>query len=51
MGVSVTVVEAADHIMPVEDAEISAMAEKLFFNRGSLSITAMRIRPRPPEMG
>ncbi|MGB2436901.1 MAG: FAD-dependent oxidoreductase, partial [Candidatus Puniceispirillales bacterium] len=34
MGVSVTVVEAADRIMPVEDAEISAMAEKLFTDRG-----------------
>jgi dihydrolipoamide dehydrogenase len=34
MGVSVTVIEAADRIMPVEDAEISAMAEKLFVARG-----------------
>ncbi|MGB0690491.1 MAG: FAD-dependent oxidoreductase, partial [Candidatus Puniceispirillum sp.] len=34
MGVSVTVVEAAGRIMPVEDAEISAMAEKLFTDRG-----------------
>ncbi len=34
MGVAVTVVEAADRIMPVEDAEISDMAEKLFTARG-----------------
>jgi dihydrolipoamide dehydrogenase len=34
MGVSVTVIEAADRIMLVEDAEISAMAEKLFVARG-----------------
>src|SRR6056300_682140 len=30
MGVMVTVVEAADRILPVEDHEISAMAEKAF---------------------
>ena len=34
MGVMVTVVEAADRILPVEDHEISAMAEKAFIARG-----------------
>lgn len=34
MGVNVTVVEAADRILPVEDHEISAMAEKAFIARG-----------------
>ena len=34
MGVKVTVVEAADSILPVEDHEISAMAEKAFMARG-----------------
>lgn len=34
MGVMVTVVEAADRILPVEDHEISAMAVKAFIARG-----------------
>ena len=34
MGVEVTVLEALDRILPAEDEEISAMAEKEFTNRG-----------------
>lgn len=34
MGVKVTLVEAMDRILPVEDAEISAIAQKSFESRG-----------------
>ncbi len=34
MGVEVTVVEMEERILPVEDAEISALAEKIFVGRG-----------------
>lgn len=34
MGVKVTVIEAAERILPVEDKEISAIAEKAFTSRG-----------------
>jgi dihydrolipoamide dehydrogenase len=34
MGAEVTVVEVMDRVMPVEDAEISAMAEKAFKKQG-----------------
>lgn len=34
MGVAVTVLEAVDRILPAEDAEISALAEKSFSQRG-----------------
>lgn len=42
MGAEVTVVEMLDRVMPVEDAEISAMAEKSFKKQGMNIITGAK---------
>ena len=43
MGVAVTLVEAMDRILPVEDAEISAIAQKTFVKRGITVITGVKM--------
>ena len=43
MGVDVTVVEAMDRILPAEDEEISAMAEKSFTKRGLKIMTGAKL--------
>ena len=43
MGVEVTVVEVMDRIMPVEDAEISALARKALEKRGLTIITSAKV--------
>ena len=43
MGVDVTVVEAMDRILPAEDEEISAMAEKSFTKRGLTIMTGAKL--------
>ncbi len=42
MGAEVTVVEMMDRVMPVEDAEISALAEKSFKKQGMTIITGAK---------
>lgn len=42
MGAEVTVVEMMDRVMPVEDAEISQMAEKAFKKQGMTIITGAK---------
>ena len=44
MGVDVTVVEMMDRIMPVEDAEISALARKSFEKQGIKIITSAAVK-------
>ncbi len=39
LGSDVTVVEMMDRVMPVEDAEISKMAEKMFKDQGMIIVT------------
>jgi len=43
LGVDVTVVEVLDRILPVEDAEISAFAEKAFKKQGMKIITSASV--------
>jgi len=43
MGVKVTLVEAMDRILPVEDAEISEIAQKAFVKRGIEVLTSVRL--------
>ena len=43
MGVKVTLVEAMDRILPVEDEEISAIAKKSFVKRGINVMTGARL--------
>ena len=43
MGVEVTLVEAMDRILPVEDAEISDFVKKAFIKRGMKIITGARL--------
>lgn len=43
MGVDVTLVEAMDRILPVEDAEISAIAQKAFVKRGIKVVTGVKM--------
>ena len=43
MGVKVTLVEAMDRILPVEDEEISAIAQKSFVKRGINVMTGARL--------
>jgi len=43
MGVDVTLVEAMDRILPVEDKEISAIAQKAFVKRGIKIITGVKM--------
>ncbi len=44
MGVEVTLIEAMDNILPVEDAEISAIVQKVFAKRGIRIVTGARLR-------
>ena len=44
MGVEVTLIEAMDNILPVEDAEISAVVQKAFAKRGIRIVTGARLR-------
>ncbi|NCC02521.1 MAG: dihydrolipoyl dehydrogenase [Proteobacteria bacterium] len=44
LGVDVTVVEVVDRIMPVEDAEISAFAQKALVKRGLKFITGATVK-------
>ncbi|MDB2390093.1 dihydrolipoyl dehydrogenase [Alphaproteobacteria bacterium] len=43
MGVAVTLVEAVDRILPVEDPEISAIVQKAFVKRGMKVITGAKM--------
>lgn len=43
LGVEVTVVEALDQILPAEDAEIAAMADKVFREKGIRILTGARV--------
>ncbi len=43
LGAEVTVVEVLDHVLPVEDEEISAFAEKAFRKRGMKIITGASV--------
>jgi len=43
MGVKVTLVEAVDRILPVEDPEISAIVQKAFAKRGMQVITSVKM--------
>ena len=43
MGADVTVVEVMDRVMPVEDAEISAMAQKAFEKQGMKIMTKAKV--------
>lgn len=43
MGAEVTVVEVMDRVLPVEDAEISAMAQKAFEKQGMKIITSAKV--------
>ncbi len=43
MGVEVTLIEAMDRILPVEDAEISDFVQKAFVKRGMKIITGARL--------
>ncbi|MGB2533697.1 MAG: dihydrolipoyl dehydrogenase [Candidatus Puniceispirillum sp.] len=43
MGVEVTLVEAVDRILPVEDPEISAIVQKAFVKRGMQVITGVKM--------
>ncbi|MFC6672928.1 dihydrolipoyl dehydrogenase [Marinobacterium aestuariivivens] len=43
LGVEVTVVEALDQILPIEDAEIAALADKAFRQKGIRILTGARV--------
>ena len=43
MGVKVTLVEALDRILPVEDAEVSAFVQKTFEKRGITVMTGVKL--------
>lgn len=43
MGVAVTLVEAVDRILPVEDPEISAIVQKAFVKRGMKIVTGVKM--------
>ena len=43
MGAEVTVVELMEQVMPVEDAEISALARKQFEKRGMTILTSAKV--------
>ncbi|CAK0776803.1 Dihydrolipoyl dehydrogenase [Azospirillaceae bacterium] len=45
LGVEVTVVEALDRILPVEDAEISTLARKAFEKQGMRILTSAQVGP------
>ena len=44
MGVAVTVVEVMDRVLPVEDAEISALARKAFEKQGMKILTSAAVK-------
>ena len=44
MGVKVTLIEAADRILPVEDADISAFVQKSFQKRGIIVMTDAKLQ-------
>ena len=44
MGVEVTLIEALDHILPVEDADVSAFVAKSFEKRGIKIITKVKLQ-------
>ena len=44
MGVKVTLVEAMDRILPVEDADISAFVQKSFEKRGITVLTSVKLQ-------
>ena len=44
MGVEVTLIEAMDNILPIEDTEISAVVQKAFAKRGIRIVTGARLR-------
>jgi len=48
-GVDVTVVEMLDRILPAEDAEISALAEKAFKKKGMRILTKAQVSNVKPE--
>ena len=48
MGVEVTLVEAMDRILPVEDAEISDFVQKAFAKRGMKIMTRARLKASRP---
>ncbi|WPY01449.1 Dihydrolipoyl dehydrogenase [Candidatus Trichorickettsia mobilis] len=43
LGVDVTILEAQDRILPVEDAEISALAQKIFIQQGIKIFTNVKL--------
>ncbi|MCP4923790.1 MAG: dihydrolipoyl dehydrogenase [bacterium] len=49
MGTDVTVVEVQDRILPVEDAEISAVAHKAFEKRGIQILTSTTVKNLKPS--
>jgi dihydrolipoamide dehydrogenase len=44
MGVKVTLVEALDHILPVEDEDVSAFVQKSFEKRGITIMTGVKLQ-------
>ena len=44
MGVKVTLVEALDRIMPVEDEDVSAFVQKSFEKRGIKIMTGVKLQ-------
>ncbi len=44
MGAEVTVIEAADRIMPSEDLEVATLAQKLFDNKGIKFYTSAKLK-------
>jgi len=51
IGVDVTVLEAAERILPVEDAEISGMAKKAFDTRGIKFYTGVKLEQQKTSNG
>jgi dihydrolipoamide dehydrogenase len=51
MGVEVTLIEAMDRILPVEDAEISDFVKKVFVKRGMKIVTGARLAGLKPSAG
>jgi len=49
MGVEVTLIEAMDRILPVEDAEISDFVQKAFVKRGMKVVTGARLASLKPS--
>ncbi len=51
LGADVTVVEVMDRVLPVEDADISALAEKAFKKRGMNILTSTTVKSLKVEKG